>query len=69
MKLSRIASSIVKLITRTTFESPDGTRMQNELEGSGVVVAGRYILTVEHVVTLHGLKIQTPVGILEPTSN
>ncbi len=66
MKLSRIASSIVKLITRTTFESPDGTRMQNELEGSGVVVAGRYVLTVEHVVTLHGLKIQTPVGILEP---
>lgn len=66
MELSRIASSIVKLITRTTFEAPDGTRMQNELEGSGVVVAGRFILTVEHVVTVHSLKIQTPVGILEP---
>lgn len=66
MRLSQIASSIVKLITRTTFESPDGTEMQNELEGSGVVVAGRFVLTVEHVVTVHGLKIQTPVGVLEP---
>ena len=65
MKLSRIASSVVELITRTTFLIPDGTRMQHELKGSGVVV-GRFILTVEHVVTLHELKIQTPTGVLEP---
>lgn len=66
MELSRIASSIVKLVTRTTFKTADGTQMQHELEGSGVVVGGRFILTVEHVVTMHKLKIQTPVGVLEP---
>ncbi len=65
MKLSRIASSVVELITRATFVTPAGTRMQYELKGSGVVV-GRFILTVEHVVTLHGIKIQTPTGVLEP---
>lgn len=66
MDLSRVASSIVKLITKTTFKAPDGTRLNNEIEGSGVVVANRYVLTVEHVVTAHGMKIQTPMGVIEP---
>jgi hypothetical protein len=51
MNLSQVVSSIVVLATRTDFELPDGTRLGTELVGSGVVVGGRYILTVEHAVS------------------
>ncbi len=66
MDLSRVVSSIVTLVTRTTFLFPDGSRMDKDLVGSGVVVGERFVLTVEHTVSQHGIKIATPFGVLKP---
>ena len=66
MSLSQVVSSIVVLATRTDFELPDGTRLSKELVGSGVVVGGRYILTVDHAASQSGIQIPTPFGIMKP---
>tara|TARA_Y100000294_G_scaffold175129_1_gene194582 strand:- start:425 stop:1348 length:924 start_codon:yes stop_codon:yes gene_type:complete len=62
MELSRVVSSIVTLTTRTTFTLPDGTPFEKKLVGSGVVVGGRFVLTVEHTTGQHEIEIETPLG-------
>ncbi len=62
MALTQIAASIVTLVTKTTFVGPEGEMVEKEMEGSGVVIGRRYVLTVEHSVSQHGLQLVTPFG-------
>ncbi|MEE9256797.1 MAG: serine protease [bacterium] len=66
MDLAQVVDSIVTLKTRTIFKAPDGVLVPSEMEGSGVVIGGRFVLTVEHVVAQGKLLVQTPFGIVEP---
>ncbi len=65
MELSRVVSSIVTLVTRTSFAFPDGTVFEKKLVGSGVVVGGRFVLTVEHTTGQHEIEIETPLGVMK----
>ncbi len=62
MNLQQISNAIITLRTETMFETQNGKRALHVLEGSGVVVGDRFVLTVEHSVSQHEIVIQTPFG-------
>lgn len=65
MKIGRIIDSIYFLHTDTEFKLEDGEIITAELDGSGVLIFNRYILTVNHVVAQESLHVEvlTPMGI------
>ncbi len=62
MDLSRVMASFVPLYTKTAFRMPDGEIAEHLQAGSGVILDGRYILTVEHVVVQNEYSVSTPFG-------
>ncbi|MFQ5691464.1 MAG: trypsin-like peptidase domain-containing protein, partial [Nitrospinota bacterium] len=63
MSLSRIMESLVPVRTEVEFRSDDDGRVFNRtLKGTAVVLFGKYLLTVEHVVTLERATVATPLG-------
>jgi S1-C subfamily serine protease len=62
MDLARVMASFVPLYTKTTFEIPGGEIAEHLKVGSGVILDGRYVLTVEHVVVQNGYSVSTPFG-------
>lgn len=61
MKLGKVAESMVKLETLTTFLA-DETETAKSIEGSGVAFGSKYILTLSHVVTQTSFNVPTPAG-------
>ncbi len=60
--LDRVLGSVVTIETQTLFETGETSeRVVKNLRGIGVV-AGPYVLTLDHVVTVNGLEIPTPFG-------
>ena len=63
MSLSRIMESLHPVSTEVQFRSnEDGRVFKKSLKGTGVVLFGKYLLTVEHVVTLDRATVATPFG-------
>ena len=62
MDLARVMASFVTLHTRTKFEALDGEEMEVQKTGSGLILDGRFVLTVEHVVSQHQYSVVTPFG-------
>ena len=58
-------ASFVTLHTRTIFQTEKGGEIERRKTGSGVVLDGKYVLTVEHVIAHHKLTISTPFGVIE----
>ncbi len=65
MDLARIMASFVTLHTRTKFEALDGEVMEYQKSGSGLILDGRFVLTVEHVVSQHQYSVVTPLGVFQ----
>ena len=65
MNLARIMASFATLQTKTVFEMPDGGMVEHQKVGSGVILGGRYVLTVEHVIAHDGVSVVTPFGVLQ----
>ena len=65
MDLGRVMASFVTLQTKTTFETLEGEVVEHLKEGSDVILGGRFVLTVEHVVAQHDLTVITPIGVVE----
>jgi S1-C subfamily serine protease len=65
MRIQRIIDSIYFLHTDTEFKLEDGEVITAELEGTGVLVLDRYIITVSHAVSHDSLQVEmvTPMGI------
>jgi len=65
MEIERIIDSVYFLHTDTEFKLEDGEVITEELEGAGVLIFDRYILTVSHAVSQDILQVQmlTPMGI------
>ncbi len=65
MDLARVMASFVPLSTKTKFEMTDGESVEQQKMGSGVVLGGRYVLTVEHVIVQNGYTINSPFGTIQ----
>ena len=65
MRIQRIIDSVYFLHTDTEFKLEDGEVITAELDGAGVLVLGKYILTVSHAVSHDSLQAEmlTPMGI------
>jgi S1-C subfamily serine protease len=65
MHIQRIINSVYFLHTDTEFKLEDGEVITAELDGAGVLVFDRYILTVSHAVSHASLQVEmlTPMGI------
>jgi S1-C subfamily serine protease len=63
--IARMAASVVQFETITHFKHMEGGDFDHKMIGSGVVLDGKYILTVEHVVGVHKYTIQSPFGSIE----
>jgi len=65
MHIQRIINSVYFLHTDTEFKLEDGEVITAELDGAGVLVFDRYILTVSHAVSHDSLQVEmlTPMGI------
>jgi len=65
MPIQRIIDSVYFLHTDTEFKLEDGEVITAELDGSGVFILDRYILTVSHAVSQDTLQVEmlTPMGI------
>jgi S1-C subfamily serine protease len=65
MEIERIIDSVYFLHTDTEFKLEDGEVITEELDGAGVLIFDRYILTVSHAVSQDILQVQmlTPMGI------
>ncbi len=65
MEIERIIDSVYFLHTDTEFKLEDGEIIKDELEGAGVLIFDRFILTVTHAVSQDSLQVQmlTPMGI------
>lgn len=65
MSIQRIIDSVYFLHTDTEFKLEDGEVITAELDGAGVLVFERYILTVSHAVSHDSLQVEmlTPMGI------
>jgi S1-C subfamily serine protease len=64
MDLARAMASFVTLYTHTKFEGPNGQVLESKKVGSGLILDGRYILTVEHVIAQHEYSVPTPFGMM-----
>jgi len=64
MEIQRIIDSVHFLHTDTKFKLEDGEVITAELDGAGVLIYDRYILTVNHAVCQDTLQVEmlTPVG-------
>jgi S1-C subfamily serine protease len=64
MQIKRIIDSVYFLHTDTEFKLEDGEIFTAELDAAGVLIFGRYILTVNHAVSQDSLQVEmlTPVG-------
>lgn len=65
MDLGRVVASFVTLQTKTKFEALEGKTVEFQKEGSGMVLDGRFVLTVEHVVAQHDLDVNTLLGAIK----
>ncbi|MFQ5842442.1 MAG: trypsin-like peptidase domain-containing protein [Thermodesulfobacteriota bacterium] len=65
MRIQRVIDSVYFLHTDTEFKLEDGEIITAELDGAGVFVLDRYILTVSHAVSHDILQVEmlTPMGI------
>ncbi|NIS60920.1 MAG: trypsin-like serine protease [Proteobacteria bacterium] len=65
MPIQRIIDSVYFLHTDTEFKLEDGEVITAELDGTGVLILDRYILTVSHAVSHDSLQVEmlTPMGI------
>lgn len=65
MQIKGIIDSVYFLHTDTEFKLEDGEVVTAELEGAGVLIFDKYILTVNHAVSQDSLQVEmvTPVGI------
>ncbi len=65
MRIQRIIDSVYFLHTDTEFKLEDGEVITAELDGAGVFILDRYILTVSHAVSQDTLQVEmlTPMGI------
>jgi S1-C subfamily serine protease len=65
MRIQRIIDSVYFLHTDTEFKLEDGEVVTVELDGAGVLVLDRYILTVSHAVSHDSLQVEmlTTMGI------
>ncbi len=65
MRIQSIIDSVYFLHTDTEFKLEDGEVITAELDGAGVVVLDKYILTVSHAVSQNSLQAEllTPMGI------
>ncbi len=65
MQIKRIIDSVYFLHTDTQFKLEDGEMVTTELDGAGVLILDRYILTVNHAVSQDSLQVEmvTPMGI------
>lgn len=65
MQINRIIDSVYFLHTDTEFKLEDGEVITAELDGAGVLIFDRYILTVNHAVSQDNLQVEmiTPVGV------
>ncbi len=65
MEIERIIDSVYFLHTDTEFKLENGEVITEELNGAGVLIFDRYILTVTHAVSQDSLQVQmyTPMGL------
>jgi S1-C subfamily serine protease len=65
MQIQRIIDSVYFLHTDTEFKVEDGEVITAELDSAGVLILGRYILTVNHAVSHDCLQVEmlTPMGV------
>ena len=65
MEIERIIDSVYFLDTDTEFKLEDGEVITEELNGAGILIFDRYILTVTHAVSQDSLQVQmfTPMGL------
>jgi len=65
MEIQRMMDSVYFLHTDTEFKLEDGEVITAELDGAGVCIYNRYILTVNHAVCQDTLQVEmlTPMGI------
>ena len=65
MRIQSIIDSVYFLHTDTEFKLEDGEVITAELDGAGVVVLDKYILTVSHAVSHDSLQAEvlTPMGV------
>ncbi len=65
MRIQRIIDSVYFLHTDTEFKLEDGEVITAELDGAGVLILDRYILTVSHAVSHESLQVEmlTPMGV------
>lgn len=64
MSIERIVDSMVTIRTVAEFRREDGELLQEDVEGTGVVLLGKYILTLNHVASIKQIEHRTPFGIL-----
>jgi S1-C subfamily serine protease len=63
MSLSRIIESLYTVRTEVEFRvDANGQLFKRDLKGTGVVLFGKYLLTVEHVTRLESPTVKTPIG-------
>jgi S1-C subfamily serine protease len=65
MQIKKIIDAVCFLHTDTEFKLEDGEVVTAELEGAGVLIFEKYILTVNHAVSQDSLQVEmvTPMGI------
>jgi hypothetical protein len=65
MEIGRIIDSVYFLHTDTEFKLEDQEVITAELDGAGVLIFDKYILTVNHAVSQDSLQVEmiTPMGI------
>jgi S1-C subfamily serine protease len=62
MDLKQVMDSFVSLYNVTEFKTEDGAIVQKQKSGSGVILDGRFVLTVEHVVVQDKYTVDSPLG-------
>lgn len=63
MNLARIIESLYPLRTEVQFRvGEEGKVLKRSLKGTGVALFGKYLLTVEHVVSVENATLTTPFG-------
>ncbi|QQG45965.1 MAG: trypsin-like peptidase domain-containing protein [Candidatus Niyogibacteria bacterium] len=62
MNLTRIIESLYSLRTEVKFRGEEGKVLNRSLRGTGIALFGKYLLTVEHVVSVENAAITTPLG-------
>ena len=63
MRLSRIIESLHTIQTEVTFRAYQGGRLiKHNVKGTAVALFGRFLLTVEHVVSMDKMTADTPFG-------